>query len=129
MVFVWSYLSGGNAIYTLVQVAVNDLILLVAFVPIVQILLGITLFVIPFDVLLTSVVIFACFPLLAGYLTQLVIIKRKGKFWLEHHSLSKFKPVSIIALLSTLLLLFAFQSKSILQNPFHILLIAIPLTL
>ena len=129
MVFVWSYLSKGDPNYTLVQVSVNDLILLVAFVPIVQFLLGITDFRVPYDVLITSVVVFVVIPLIAGYLTNRYIIKNKGEAWLKENFLPKLKPVSIIALLSTLILLFAFQGTQILASPQNILLIAIPLTI
>lgn len=129
MVFVWSYLSKGDVNYTLVQVSVNDLILLVAFVPIVQFLLGITDFRVPYDVLITSVVVFVVIPLIAGYLTNRYIIKNKGAAWLKENFLPKLKPVSIIALLSTLILLFAFQGTQILASPQNILLIAIPLTI
>ena len=129
MVFVWSYLSNGDPNYTLVQVSVNDLILLVAFVPIVQFLLGITDFRVPYNVLITSVVAFVVIPLIAGYLTNRSIIKNKGKEWLKQHFLPKLKPLSIIALLITLLLLFAFQGGQILDKPQNILLIAIPLTI
>lgn len=129
MVFVWSYLSGGDATYTLVQVSVNDLILLVAFVPIVQLLLGITDFQVPYDVLATSVVVFVVIPLVAGYLTNRYLIRTKGEAWLKEHFLPALKPVSIAALLITLVLLFAFQGGQILAQPQHILLIAVPLTI
>ena len=129
MVFVWSYLSKGDPNYTLVQVSVNDLILLVAFVPIVQFLLGITDFRVPYDVLITSVVVFVVIPLIAGYITNRNIIKNKGEVWLKKHFLPKLKPISIIALLTTLILLFAFQGTQILASPQNILLIALPLTI
>lgn len=129
MVFVWSYLSGGDPNYTLVQVSVNDLILLVLFVPIVQLLLGITDFHIPYNVLITSVVTFVVIPLAAGYLVNRWLISARGEDWFKTSFLPNLKPVSIFALLSTLVLLFAFQGEQILAQPFHILLIAIPLTL
>ena len=129
MVFVWSYLTKGNANYTLVQVAINDLILLVAFVPIVTLLLGITNIEIPYGTLISSVVIFVVIPLLAGYLTHIILVKSKGKKWFEEQFLPKLKPVSIIALLTTLIFIFAFQGENIVNNPLHILLIAIPLTI
>ncbi len=129
MVFVWSYLSNGDANYTLVQVSVNDLILLIAFVPLVQFLLGITDFQIPYEVLATSVITFVVIPLLAGYLSNRWLLKTKGKEWFENTFLPRLKPISIIALLSTLILLFAFQGDQLIAAPFHILLIAIPLTL
>lgn len=129
MVFVWSYLSKGDPNYTLVQVSVNDLILLVAFVPIVQFLLGITDFRVPYDVLITSVITFVVIPLVAGYFTNRAILKRRGENWLKQNFLPRLKPLSIIALLTTLILLFAFQGSQIIENPQNIVLIAIPLTL
>lgn len=129
MVFVWSYLSSGDPNYTLVQVAVNDLILLVLFIPIVQLLLGITAFQIPYPVLITSVSVFVVVPLVAGYLVNKWLISSKGETWFKTKFLPILKPVSITALLSTLILLFAFQGSKILENPFYILLIAIPLTI
>lgn len=129
MVFVWSYLTKGDANYTLVQVSVNDLVLLVAFIPIVRFLLGVTNIEIPYNTLLSSVVIFVVIPLVAGYLSNKLLIQSKGKKWLEEVFLPKLKPVSIIALLTTLVLLFAFQGNQIIQQPFHILLIAVPLTI
>ncbi len=129
MVFVWSYLSGGDPNYTLVQVSVNDLILLLLFVPIVQLLLGITGISIPMEVLITSVVVFVVIPLVAGYLTNRWLIRTRGEDWFKTVFLPTLKPVSIAALLLTLVLLFAFQGQKILANPFHILLIAIPLAL
>jgi arsenite transporter len=129
MVFVWSYLTDGDPNYTLVQVSVNDLIILVAFVPIVGLLLGITDVKVPFDTLITSVLIFVVIPLLAGYITHKVLIRRKGEIWFTENFLPKFKPVSILALLSTLVLLFAFQGSIITENPLIILLVAVPLVI
>jgi ACR3 family arsenite transporter len=127
MVFVWSYLTDGDPAYTLVQVSVNDLIILVAFVPIVGLLLGITDISIPYNTLISSVVIFVVIPLVAGWLSQMYFVGRYGREWFEKTLLPKFKPVSIIALLATLILLFAFQGQNITDNPFIIVLIAIPL--
>ncbi|HUI33420.1 MAG TPA: ACR3 family arsenite efflux transporter [Dysgonamonadaceae bacterium] len=127
MVFVWSYLSDGDPTYTLVQVSVNDLIILVAFVPIVGLLLGITNITIPYNTLIFSVIIYVVIPLVAGYLTSKTMIKRHGKKWFTEVFLPKLKPLSIFALLLTLLLLFAFQGPNITKNPLIILLIAIPL--
>jgi ACR3 family arsenite transporter len=129
MVFVWSYLTNGDPNYTLVQVSVNDLIILVAFVPIVGFLLGITNIEIPYNTLVASVVIFVVIPLAAGYLTHKILIKKRGEEWFKTYFLPKFKPVSILALLLTLILLFAFQGTNIIQNPLIILLVAIPLVL
>lgn len=129
MVFVWSYLTKGNPEYTLVQTAVNNLILLVAFIPIVTFLLGVTDVFIPFDTLISSVVIFVVIPLSAGVLVNKVLIKKYGEKWFREAFLVKLKPVSIVALLTTIILLFAFQGERILDNPFHIFLIAIPLVI
>lgn len=129
MVFVWSYLTKGDPEYTLVQVAINDLVLLVAFIPIVKFLLGVTNISIPFDTLISSVVIFVVFPLAAGYGANKVLMKSHGEKWFKEVFMAKLKPVSIVALLTTLVLLFAFQGEKILANPLHILLIAIPLTI
>lgn len=129
MVFVWSYLTDGDANYTLTQVAINDLVLLVAFIPIVSFLLGMANIAIPYDTLLTSVIVFVVIPLIAGYLTHKLLIASKGKEWFEQVFLVRLKPVSILALLTTLILLFAFQGKQIMAHPLHILLIAIPLSL
>lgn len=129
MVFVWSYLTKGDANYTLIQVSINDLILMVAFVPIVRYLLGITTISIPYHVLVTSVIVFVVIPLLLGYISNKVLIGKYGLKWFQQSFLGYLKPVSIIALLTTLILLFSFQGHKIINNPFHILLIAIPLTI
>ncbi|MFY0643747.1 MAG: ACR3 family arsenite efflux transporter [Bacteroidia bacterium] len=129
MVFVWSYLTNGDANYTLVQVSVNDIILMFAFIPLVQLLLGITSVSIPWDVLATSVSVFVVIPLLAGYLSNRYLIRSKGDAWFKDKFLPKLRPISIIALLTTLVLIFAFQGDVITSKPFHILLIAIPLTI
>lgn len=129
MVFVWSYLTKGDANYTLVQVAVNDLILLFAFVPTVGFLLGVTDIHIPYDVLISSVVIFVAIPLAAGYISHKLIMKYKGEDWFKNNFLPTLKPISTIALLTTLILLFAFQGNKIIEKPFDILLIAVPLTI
>lgn len=129
MVFVWSYLTDGDPNYTLVQVSVNDLIILVAFIPIMGLLLGITDITIPYDTLAASIVVFVVVPLLAGYLTHKILIRRRGKDWFMHAFLPRFKPVSIVALLSTLVLLFAFQGNTIVKKPLIILLVAIPLVI
>ncbi len=129
MVFVWSYLTDGDPNYTLVQVSVNDLIILVLFVPLVGFLLGITNIAIPYGTLISSIVIFVVIPLLAGVITNKILVKRKGEEWFKNSFLPKLKPISIIALLLTLVLLFAFQGPNILNNPLIILLIAIPLTI
>ncbi|MEX1135726.1 MAG: ACR3 family arsenite efflux transporter [Balneolales bacterium] len=127
MVFVWSYLSDGDPSYTLMQVSVNDLIILVAFVPIVGLLLGVTDIAVPYDTLFLSILIYVVVPLAAALITSRVLIEKKGEQWFTTEFLPKFKPVSIIALLLTLVLLFAFQGENILSNPLIILFIAIPL--
>jgi ACR3 family arsenite transporter len=127
MVFVWSYLSDGDPNYTLVQVSVNDLIILVAFVPIVALLLGITDVTVPYKTLVLSIVVYVVIPLLAGAITSSVLVKSKGKAWFTDEFLPKLKPMSIFALLLTLILLFAFQGENILNNPLIIVFIAIPL--
>ena len=129
MVFVWSYLTNGDPNYTLVQVSVNDLIILIAFIPIVGLLLGITNISIPYNTLLASIIIFVVIPLVAGVITQRVMIRSRGKEWFKNTFLPKLKPVSIVALLVTLVFLFAFQSNNILSNPLIILLAAVPLVI
>lgn len=129
MVFVWSYLSRGDANYTLVQVAVNDLVLLIAFVPLVGLLLGVSNFEIPYATLFSSVLIFVVIPLAAGYLSHRLLVKRKGIAWFKAQFLPALKPVSMVALLTTLVLLFAIQGQQIRNNPFDILLIALPLSI
>jgi ACR3 family arsenite transporter len=129
MVFVWSYLTNGDPNYTLVQVSINDLIILVAFVPIVSLLLGIANISIPYDTLAASIVIFVVIPLLAGYITHKALIRKRGEDWFKNKFLPRFKPVSIIALLITLILLFAFQGTTIIEKPLIILLVAIPLVI
>ncbi|MEE4176733.1 MAG: ACR3 family arsenite efflux transporter [Bacteroides sp.] len=129
MVFVWSYLTDGDPNYTLVQVSVNDLIILVAFVPIVGLLLGITNVSVPYDTLFASVVIFVVVPLAAGYITNRYLIRKHGEDWFKQVFLPKLKPVSILALLVTLILLFAFQGTNITSNPLIILLAAMPLVI
>ena len=127
MVFIWSYLSNGNAAYTLVQVAVNDLIILVAFAPIVAFLLGVGGVQIPYDTLLLSVLLFVVLPLIAGILTRTSVIRRKGKDYFEQVFVHKFDRYTTLGLLLTLIILFSFQGKTILSNPLHIVLIAVPL--
>jgi ACR3 family arsenite transporter len=127
MVFVWSYLTDGDAAYTLVQVAVNDLIMLVAFAPIVMFLCGVANVVVPSRVLITSVVVFIVIPLAAGWLTRAALLKSRGKDWFESKFLPKFHPVMIGALLLTLVLIFAFQSKNLTSRWLAVLLIAVPI--
>ena len=129
MVFVWSHLTKGNAAYTVVQVATNDLIILVAFTPIVALLLGIGGVTIPWDTLILSVVLFVVIPLAGGILTRTQIIRRKGVAYFTDAFLPKWDNVTVVGLLLTLVIIFSFQGTTILANPLHIVLIAIPLTL
>jgi ACR3 family arsenite transporter len=130
MVFVWSHLTGGDAAYTLVQVAVNDLVMLLLFVPIVRLLVaGASTLTVPFGVLLWSVIVFIVIPLAAGTLLRLRLVRSRGVAWFERTLLPRFAPLTIAALLATLLLIFAFQADNILRNPLHVLLIAVPITL
>ena len=129
MVFVWSHLTKGNAAYTVVQVATNDLIILVAFTPIVALLLGIGGVKIPWDTLLLSVALFVVIPLAGGILTRTNVIKRRGLEYFEKGFLPKFSNVTVVGLLLTLVIIFSFQGKVILENPLHIVLIAVPLVI
>lgn len=127
MVFVWSYLTDGDPAYTLVQVAVNDLIMLVLFAPIVGFLVGVSGLAVPFRVLLMSVVVFIVVPLSIGVITRWMLIRNKGKRWFEKKFLPRLQPVAMVALLSTLVLIFAFQADNILNHSFHVALIAVPI--
>ena len=127
MVFVWSYLTKGDAAYTLVQVAVNDLIVLVAFAPIVAFLLGVGGVSIPWDTLLLSVGLFIVIPLAAGVITRIMVIRRKGVEYFNNVFIEKFNNYMVGGLLLTLIILFSFQGETMLNNPLHILLIAVPL--
>jgi arsenite transporter len=127
MVFVWSYLSDGDPAYTVVQVAVNDLIILLAFTPIVAFLLGVSNIQVPYDTLLLSVVLFVVVPLGGGYISRRLIIGRRGADYFEKVFLKKFDNTTIGGLLLTLIILFSFQGEIILNNPLHIVLIAVPL--
>ena len=127
MVFVWSYLTKGNAAYTVVQVATNDLIILIAFTPIVAFLLGIGGVTIPWDTLFLSVALFVVIPLVGGAVTRNLVIKKRGLDYFEKSFVPKFGNVTTIGLLLTLIIIFSFQGDVILNNPLHIVLIAIPL--
>lgn len=127
MVFVWSYLTKGDAAYTLVQVAVNDLIILIAFAPIVALLLGVGGVAIPWATLLLSVLLFVVIPLAAGIVTRICVVRKRGIDYFNNIFIHKFDKVTIIGLLLTLVILFSFQGETILANPLHILLIAVPL--
>ncbi len=129
MVFVWSYLTDGDPAYTLVQVAVNDLIMLVAFAPIVMFLCGVAHVVVPSKVLVTSVVVFIVIPLAAGWLTRTTLLKSHGPAWFEKTFLPRFQPVTIFALLATLVLIFAFQAENLTTKWFAVILLAVPILL
>lgn len=127
MVFVWSHLTKGNPTYTIVQVATNDLIILIAFVPIVKFLLGVSDVSVPWDTLFLSIILFVVIPLLGGVLTRLYITKYKGEKYFLNTFIQKFNNITIIGLLLTLIIIFSFQGDVIINNPLHIILIAVPL--
>lgn len=127
MVFVWSSLTRGNPAYTLVQVATNDLIILILFVPIVGLLLGVGGISVPWGTLFLSVVLFVVIPLVAASLTRYYMIKHKGLEYYNNKFIPKFSKITISGLLLTLVLIFSLQSELIISNPLHIVLISIPL--
>ena len=128
MVFVWSHLSDGDPAYTLVQVSVNDLLMLFLFAPIVRVLVsGASSLDVPFMVLLYSVGIFIVVPLTAGVLLRRWFIHRGGAAWFERELLPRFAPVSMGALLLTLVFIFAFQADNIVEKTLHVALIAVPI--
>jgi ACR3 family arsenite transporter len=129
MVFVWSLLTRGNPAYTVVQVATNDLIILVAFIPIVKFLLGISNISVPWMTLILSVVLFVVIPLGGGALTRMLVVKKRGLEYFQNTFIKKFNGVTIAGLLLTLVLIFSFQGEVIINNPLHIVLIAVPLTI
>ena len=127
MVFVWSYLTDGDPAYTLIQVSVNDLILLVAYAPIVKFLLGVSNINVPYETVFLSVALFIVITLVCGYLSRKYFVKKKGQDWFENVFLEKISNFTIIGLLLTLIILFSFQGNVIINNPLHIVLIAVPL--
>lgn len=127
MVFVWSHLTKGNPAYTVVQVATNDLIILVAFVPIVKFLLGVSNVFVPWDTLFLSVILFVVIPLVGGIFTRMMVIKKRGEEYFKNTFIPKFNNTTIIGLLLILIIIFSFQGEIILKNPTHIVLIAVPL--
>ncbi|MDJ0865574.1 MAG: ACR3 family arsenite efflux transporter [Myxococcota bacterium] len=128
MVFVWSYLTDGDPAYTLVQVSLNDLIMLVAFAPVVTLLVtGASDLTIPFEVLLYAVAIFIVIPLALGSLSRVLLLRRMGSAWFETRFLPAFAPVTTVALLATLVLIFAFQAENLTGRLLHVVLIAIPI--
>lgn len=128
MVFVWSTLANGNPAYTVIQVATNDLIILIAFVPIVKFLLGVSQVTVPYSVLFVSIFLFVVIPLAGGILTRMTVVKQKGLDYFEQHFVHKFDSATTWGLLLTLVIIFSSQAQVILSNPLHIVLIAIPLT-
>jgi len=129
MVFVWSNLTKGDPAHTLVQVSVNDLIILVLFVPIVSFLLGISNIQVPWDTLFLSIVLFVVVPLVAGAITRTLMIKKKGEEYFTNKFVSKFDNITTVGLLLTLVIIFSFQGDAIINNPLHVLLISVPLIL
>jgi len=130
MVFVWSALTKGDPAYTLVQVALNDLVMLVLFVPIVRFLVrGASSLEVPMRVLVTSVVAFLVVPLVAGAVLRAWAVARHGKAWLDETLLPRLAPVTVAALLLTLVAIFAFQADNVLGRPLHVALIAVPILL
>lgn len=129
MVFVWSNLTKGNPAYTLVQVSVNDLLILVLFVPIVSFLLGVNNIQVPWDTLFLSIILFVVVPLAAGILTRIFMIKHKGEEYFKNKFIPKFESITTMGLLLTLIIIFSFQGEAITSNPLHVILIAVPLIL
>lgn len=128
MVFVWSYLTDGDPAYTLVQVSLNDLLMLLLFAPIVTLLVtGASDLTVPYEVLLYSVGIFIVVPLALGSLSRVLLLRHKGSAWFEDRFLPRFQPVATLALLVTLLLIFAFQAENLTSRFFHVALIAVPI--
>lgn len=129
MVFVWSTLTKENPAYTVVQVATNDLIILIAFVPIVKFLLGVSNVSVPYGTLFISVILFVVIPLVGGIVTRISVVKNKGIEYFENTFIHKFDNATTVGLLLTLVLIFASQTEVILSNPLHVVLIAVPLTI
>ena len=127
MVFVWSYLTDGDGPYTLAQVAINDLIMVFAFAPIVMLLAGVSGVRIPGNVLFVSVLVFIVIPLATGFLSRILLIRVRGTVWFEKSFLPPFRPVTIFALLATLVLIFAFQAENIVRNWLAVILLAVPI--
>ena len=129
MVFVWSNLTKGDPAHTLVQVSVNDLLILVLFVPIVSFLLGVNNIYIPWDTLAFSIILFVVVPLVAGVFTRTYMIKKKSVEYFNEKFVPKFDGITTAGLLLTLVIIFTFQGDVIIDNPFHVLLISVPLVL
>lgn len=129
MVFVWSNLTKGDPAHTLVQVSVNDLLIIILFVPLTSFLLGINNVQIPWDTLIFSIILFVVIPLSAGALTRVLMIKKKGLAYFNEKFVPKFDGITTSGLLLTLVIIFTFQGDIILKNPLYVLLIAVPLVL
>lgn len=129
MVFVWSALTHGNPAYTVVQVATNDLIILVLFVPIVKFLLGVSNVAVPYGTLFVSIFLFVVIPLVGGVLTRVGVTRSKGAVYLDEVFVHKFDNATTVGLLATLVIIFSSQAEVILGNPLHIVLIAVPLVI
>lgn len=128
MVFVWSHLTDGDPAYTLMQVSLNDLIMLVLFAPVVRLLVsGASSLEVPFRVLFYSVGIFIVIPLTLGAGLRWWLIRRSGATWFTESLLPRLAPVSMLALLATLVFIFAFQADNIVAKSLHVILIAVPL--
>ncbi len=127
MVFVWSYLTDGDPAYTLVQVAVNDLLMLVLFVPIVGLLLGVSGVPVNYQTLVLAVVLFVVLPLVVAYITRRTLIASHGVEWFNQRFIGFFQPITVVALLITLVTIFAFQAENITEKAFFVVLIAIPI--
>ena len=131
MVFVWSQMTKGDPVYTVVQVSINDIIMVFAFAPIVALLLGVTEIIVPWETLILSVVLYIVVPIGAGALTRKIIVndpKQNSKIAITNFS-AKLKPFSIIGLIATVLLLFAFQAPTIIDDPVRIGIIAVPIVI
>ncbi len=129
MVFVWSTLTKGNPAYTVVQVATNDLIILIAFVPIVKFLLGVSDVSVPYSTLFVSIFLFVVIPLVGGVLTRMAVVSKKGQEYFDSEFSHKFDSATTLGLLLTLVIIFSSQAEVILDNPLHIVLIAVPLVI
>jgi len=129
MVFVWSNLTKGDPAHTLVQVSVNDLLILILFVPIVQFLLGVNNVQIPWGTLVFSIILFVVVPLCAGIVSRVLIIKKKGELFFNEKFVPKFDGITTLGLLLTLIIIFSFQGDILLEHPLYVLLIAVPLIL
>lgn len=126
MVFVWSHLTKGEPHFTLSQVALNDTIMIIAFAPIVGLLLGLSAITVPWDTLLLSVVLYILIPVVAGQIARKLILRRGGEAALKR-VLDRLHPLSLLALLATLVLLFGFQGEQIMAQPLIIVLLAVPI--